>query len=234
MLVLIAGMHRSGSTFSFNIAREALSTTGSVHHDVANNLLPLLNSAPKAAHFLLKSHGLEEDTLRLVEFGAFKTVVTVRRPEDAIASFIETFGFTLDNSIAVVNGWMKYFERLRPYSLVLPYELINEAPLEAAWKITSYLTPGLSRADSDAIAAQYNKADLKAKFDQLSQTDQDVSDIGFSYYDQKTFFHRRHISSVQDRSAIERIGEEAVLKIRHSLSQHIDENGNWRDGIISD
>ena len=40
---------------------------------------------------------------------------------------------------------------------------------------------------------KYNRSSLKAKYDALIN-DEDTIDIGFSYYDKETFFHRRHIS----------------------------------------
>jgi hypothetical protein len=52
--------------------------------------------------------------------------------------------------------------------------------------------------------------------------------IGFSHYDKTTFFHRRHVSSLTAKQAGERIGLEAVSRIRRELKLFINDDGNLR------
>ncbi len=48
----------------------------------------------------------------------------------------------------------------------------------------------------------------------------DTVDIGFSYYDKETFFHRRHISA---NTAELTVADQ--LKIRQALVEYVDETG---------
>ena len=99
MIVFIAGMPRSGSTFSFNIVRRLLEARGSVYQEPTDDILGALERAGDATHLLLKAHQADDVTLALIKIGAVKAVCTVRKPEDAIASWMTTFGFTLAESL---------------------------------------------------------------------------------------------------------------------------------------
>jgi len=103
MIVCILGMPRSGSTFSFNIARELLTARGTVHQASCSDLHPVLAAAPRVDHFLMKGHWPGDATINSIISGEARAVCTVRKPEDAIASWMTAFGFPLEQ--AIVNGW---------------------------------------------------------------------------------------------------------------------------------
>lgn len=228
MIVLIAGMPRSGSTFSFNVVRDLFRRRGSIYQESTTNLLSAVQRSGNAEHVLCKGHGADEDTLRLVELGAVKAVCTVRRPEDAIASGMECFGDNLDVSIASVWKWLVMFERLRGRSLIVCYEQIEIRPWHAASRIARYLCLDYSTAEIDQIVNKYSKENVMKMVDTLPIDDAGVHDLGHTYYDEETFFHRRHVSSLESRPATERIGANAVLHIRGTLASYIDELGDLR------
>src|SRR5437764_605665 len=109
MIVLIAGMHRSGSTFSFNVVRELLQRRGGAYQEVCSSVTSAVERSDGSGHVLVKEHLFDDVTLRLVELGAVKAVCTIRRPEDAVASLMETFGLGLDESIAHIHRWLVMF-----------------------------------------------------------------------------------------------------------------------------
>ncbi|HEX6409545.1 MAG TPA: hypothetical protein VFZ88_03030, partial [Sphingomicrobium sp.] len=109
MIVFIAGMPRSGSTFSFNIARRLLEDRGSVYQEPTGDLLGAFERLGGAAHLLLKGHSADKVTLQLAQLGAMKVVCTVRKPADAIASWMTTFGFTLEQSLGHMEDWLRMF-----------------------------------------------------------------------------------------------------------------------------
>ena len=59
MLVSICGMPRSGSTFSFNIAREILENRGTVHFE-ATELTEQAINASNAQHIIIKNYRLDQ------------------------------------------------------------------------------------------------------------------------------------------------------------------------------
>jgi hypothetical protein len=59
---------------------------------------------------------------------------------------------------------------------------------------------------------------MKQQTDALEIATPGITDLGFSYYDSRTFFHRRHVSEVRSRSAEQRLTPERLRMIRDSLA----------------
>jgi hypothetical protein len=173
----------------------------------------------------MKAHSVANNTFNLIRSGGIKVVCSVRRPEDAIASWMEAFNFGLDESIGHMTGWIESFERIRPYALVLRYEEIDRHPWRAVDRIAKHLCDDVSFAEVRQIAQLYAKDRVKLMADSLTLVDHGVQDIGFSYYDNRTFFHRRHISSLVSRPAVERIGSDSVSRIRDRLGRLVGPDG---------
>jgi hypothetical protein len=226
MIVFIAGMPRSGSTFSFNIVRRLLETRGSVHQEPTFDLLGALERAGEAKHLLLKAHQADDVTLPLIKIGAVKAVCTVRKPEDAIASWMTTFGFTLAESLDATETWLRMFSAIRPHALIVPFEEIDRKPKSAAWKIARYVCDDADELIVEEIASDYTKVKVKDLSVEVETRKGDIEDIGFSFYDKRTFFHRSHVSAVESLEAIDRIGADQVMAIRQALVPWCDEQGN--------
>lgn len=228
MIVFVAGMPRSGSTFSFNIVRCLLEARGTVYQEATGNILDALESAGGHTHLLLKGHAADEITLGLIKLGAIKAVCTVRKPEDAIASWTTTFGFTLEESVSVMEAWLRMFSAIRAHALVVPFEEIDQEPESAAWKIARHICSDADKLEVEEISAQFSKTKIKNFSEELQLDQDDTQDIGFSFYDKKTFFHRKHVTSIDTVKADDRIGIEQVLAIRQALAPWCDEDGNLR------
>src|SRR5436190_23198311 len=102
MIVFIAGMPRSGSTFTLNVAREILSLSGTTHQEFSHNLPEIIANSEATDHIVWKGHTADHASIRLIELGAAKVICTFRNPEDAIASSMTIFGLTLDDVIMVM------------------------------------------------------------------------------------------------------------------------------------
>jgi hypothetical protein len=227
MIVFLAGMQRSGSTFSFNVVRELLAQRGTIYQEPFPSAVSVVERSGNACHVLFKAHSADEFTLRLIELGAVKAVCTVRRPEDAIASWMETFGFQFNEAVAHMQEWLSMYARLRKHALVVPYEQIDRQPWRAALRIARHICPDARIMEVIRIARTHSKRNVKDMTDRLVNGMDNIQDISFSYYDTKTFFHRRHVSTLVSRPAADRIGKDAVLSIRRTLHAYIDEkNGN--------
>lgn len=129
LVVFIAGMPRSGSTFTFNIVRELLERRGTVYHEPHNCILAVLERSQNTNHLIVKAHSADAITLRFLSVGAAKVICTVRKPEDAIASRMQAFGFTLDEAIVQMSEWLSMFRALPASTLFLNFEEIENHPI---------------------------------------------------------------------------------------------------------
>lgn len=226
MRIVIGGMIRSGSTFSFNIAREVLLRQGAVKTAAANSF-PIAPPEPEHPNFILKTHAPDRSVLQAIERGTALCICTIRKPEDAIASWIRTFGFSLDDGIANVKGWLAWYSVIASQTLTIEYQTIDQFPERVIADVDRYITGTCVDDETRVLAAKYNKAALKETLDALSN-DLDTIDIGFSYYDKETFFHRRHISSVESRGAETELNNSEIARIRNELSEYVDLRGELR------
>jgi len=226
VIVFVGGMPRSGSTFSFNVLRRLLEQSGSVHQVPTESIGQGLEQVGDAAHLVLKGHGADPVTLALIKLSAIKAVCTVRKPEDAIASWMATFGFTLEESLSTMQAWLQMFSVIRNHALVLPFQLVEEEPATAAWEIACHICDEPDRAAVTRIAGDFSKARVKELSKDVEAGKGDIEDLGFSAYDKKTFFHRRHVFSDESVGALDRIGMEQVSVIRRTLSSWCDYDGN--------
>lgn|GEM_PF-1448373 len=228
MIVFIAGMPRSGSTFSFNVARCLLETRGWLYQEPTDSVLTALDSAGEATHLLVKGHNADQTTLGLIKVGAIKTICTVRKPEDAIASWMTTFGFGLKESVDAMEAWLQMFDIIRSHVLIVHFDDIDREPELAAWKIARYVCDDADEVAAKEIGAKFTKEKVKTLSARIEAGNGDIEDIGFSFYDKKTFFHRRHVLSIDSIEAVNRIGREQVLSIRQALARWCDAEGNLR------
>lgn len=229
MIVLLAGMPRSGSTFSFNVARELLLKRGSLYQEPHHDVLNVVCRSGRTDHVLIKCHNLDEPSLALARAGAMRIIITVRRVEDAVASWFEAFPAVPEAvAIQIMFDWLTMYRQLRSKALVVPYEQIDRRPLQAVWRIARAICPSARLTEILRISRRLNKAAVMARADALAVNDPNVFDGGFSYYDSATFFHRRHVSRLQSRTAEQRLSEEQLAMIRERLGDAIEAAGLGR------
>jgi hypothetical protein len=219
MIVFLTGMPRSGSTFSFNVVREVLRRRGRVYQEPTPDSAAALAHSGEADHVIIKAHFLDPLGLSLIRTGAARAICSVRRIEDAVASWIETFGFAEEESIEAMRAWLVLYQHIRSQALTVPYDLIDRRPWRAAWLIGRHISATVGPVESWKIACRFNKERVKRSVDALDRTGQGVRDIGFSWYDETTFFHRRHVSSLASRPAEQRLSGEQLARIRLALER---------------
>jgi hypothetical protein len=219
MIVLVAGMPRSGSTFSFNVAREILRTRGTVYQEASEDVVGAACRSDGVDHLLIKAHKLDAPSLALARSGGMRIIMTVRRAEDAVASLINTFD-TVPETIAlqVMRDWLELYQQLRPHALVVPFEQVDRRPWLATLRIARLLNLRIAPTVGLAITRRFSKAEVKRRTETMSCRDAGVIDLGFSQYDQETFFHRRHVSRLQSPTAEELLPKERLAMIRDFLA----------------
>lgn len=227
MIVIIAGMQRSGSTFSYNVARELLEKRGGVSAFPTNSLEDALSAPVNTMHTIIKTHAPDDLINSLLKKDGLPCLCTVRKPEDAIASWIHVFGFTLQESVATYRHWLIWHQSMSKHMLNLRYEEIDRFPFLAIQKITRYLVRDWGIAENMGIWWRNRKSAVYVKTEQIQKEDEVMVDIGFSYYDSRTFFHRKHVSSLISRPATELLSKDQVCFIRDGLREFLDKNGNY-------
>lgn len=220
MIVFVAGMPRSGSTFTFNIARELLLQRGSVAQVPAESVITSLSRVGRADHLIFKGHGADETTLDLIRFGAIKVICSTRRPEDAIASWVDTFGFSLEESISVMDRWFSMYELIKDNALLIDYDEIEIDPMYVAHRIAEFLS--LPVGEASDICRRYTKDKVLEISKRVERGEGDIEYGGFSYYDRETFFHRRHVQSVKPIRSENRLSaaELDLLRGRWRFDRH--------------
>jgi len=226
VIVVIGGMYRSGSTFSFNVVRELLASDGPVMTRASDSILPC---APEngAKHLIVKSHAPDALCDDMIRLGAVRCICTFRRPEDAIASWMHAFGHDLAATIELMRGWLSWHARAAAHCLNVRYDDIDRRPLRVILHIERWLLGGVRPLAALRLRRAYDKRKLMDAYGRLERSAA-VRDIGFSYYDPTTFFHRHHVSSAKSRRASEVLAEEDVLRIRSALASYVDANGDYR------
>ena len=227
MIVIIAGMQRSGSTFSFNVARELLATRGRVR-TVSNNNLGQIELPGVGCHLIIKSHQPDAAMRALIAEGQARCICTLRKPEDAVASWMRVFKFDLDSSIDAIKSWLAWHRELSSCTLNISYEDIDNRPLHAVRRICHFVCKDATAPDIFRIWWKYRKTAVKRRSEELASTDDNVTHLPFSYYDNETFFHRHHVSSLASQPATATLTAEDVATIRDRLADYLDERGNYQ------
>jgi hypothetical protein len=109
--------------------------------------------------------------------------------------------------------------------LIVSYDEIDRRPWFATWRIARAICPVVGPAEVIRIARRFSKAEVKRQVDRLAPGSPEVTDIGFSYFDNATFFHRRHVASLVSRPAEERLAHERLSRIQEGLADDIKVTG---------
>lgn len=222
MIVLLAGMPRSGSTFSFNVVRDVLRARGTIYQEASGDMAGAVRRSNGAQHVLLKCHAVDTPSMELAKAGAARIIITIRRIEDALASWITTFEeLPEDAAIDTMRNWLRMFRDLRAQADIVTYDQIDRYPWLAAWRIARTICPNIGAREVIRIARRFNKAAVKRRADTINRNAESIQDVGWSYYDTESFFHRRHVSQVKSRAAEKRLPPERVTRLRDILATDI-------------
>lgn len=230
MIVVLAGMPRSGSTLTYNIARELLSSRGELEL-VLSNSLSFSNefTAAQEKNVLLKSHAPDQAITDLVLSGNALCICTIRKPEDAIASWMNTFDFSLEESLLHFDTWMKWHRSISAKSLDIDFDDIEKDLVSIVKKIADFVIGEVLLDEVISLSQKYRKDEVYRRSNELAISSGDeVIDCGFSFYERDTLFHRRHVSSLVPRSAEEILSDEQIRKIRLHLNNYLDSVGNYQ------
>ncbi len=232
MIVLLAGMPRSGSTFAFNVVREVLRVRGSLYQEACEDIAGAVHRSGGTDHVVVKAHHFDTASVELARAGAARIVMTVRRVEDAMASWFEAFDAVPEAvAIQVMRDWLRLFQALHGTAVIVPYATIDRRPWLAVWRIARAICPAVGPAEVIGIARRFSKAAVKRQVDGLALDAPGVTAIGFSHYDATTFFHRRHVAALDSRPAEQRLDAARLARVRAALADEIRAAGLEHDRL---
>jgi hypothetical protein len=228
MIVIIAGMYRSGSTFTFNIARELLD--GEVETVAANAIRPSQLERARGSqrlHLVIKTHQPDQALLDLIGMGQAVCICSYRTPEAAVASWMDTFGFSFEEAVNTISDWLAWHHRFCYPVLNIAYPTIEDRPQRTILLIQRHLLGGINKKRTRELYEKYDKARMKRTYDAM-RDDGDSVNIGFSYYNPVTFFHRHHVSSVEHRIIGNTLNAQQVNAVRFRLAKYVGADGEYR------
>lgn len=221
MLVFVSGMPRSGSTYSFNVIRRSLSRRGSIASVTSDKRAQFTSG--ETTHAIYKAHEADEELVGMLRNGSVKSVCTVRKPESAVLSWLNTFGGESAQVVdTVMLPWMRLYERIAAHSLVIGMEEIESRRLRSTWRIGRYVCADYSPLEWVGDCRELSKRRISSLLDDVEKKKRKIVDGGWTYYDEETFFHRRHIS---DRSKFD-TNPDVLANIRERLAPWLDSNGD--------
>ena len=230
MIILVGGMERSGSTFSFNIVREIMQEAGSVTTIPSDSLIECLSMPSNSDHLIVKSHDPDQLFTGLILKSAIYCVCTYRKPADAIASRIRAFGGSLDAAIIRIKRWMDWHISIYNNVLSISFEKIEHDRMQCIIDIQKYLGMVMSESIVDRLAEKYEKSRIKSEYENLEESDLTAS-TGTSIYSRETFFHRRHVTSLNPNAAEEEFTGDKIDIIKCRLRPYLDKEGYYKPSI---
>jgi len=220
MLVLISGMMRSGSTFTFNVAKHLLTRQGeSLFWEPIEHIEELLKSQGSVYdHILFKQHHGDEFSRLLIKQQCARTICSFRDPLEALASWMQVFGHPFDESLQHFKRSIEFIAFQRDHALMISYDEIENKPTKVIKKIARHLNLPVGFGEPKSIALNLKKEKVKTRYDGLQKEEADIQDMGFTFYDKNTFFHRRHVRGDDAIAAADFFSEEEQALIRKELA----------------
>ena len=219
MLVLITGMMRSGSTFTFNVVKHLLSRRGeSLFWEPIDHIEELFKSQGSLYdHLIFKQHLGDEFSKLLIKQRCARTICSYRDPLEAMASWMQVFDKPFDQSLQAFQRSTEFVAFQLQYALMIDYDEIERQPAQVVKRIARHLDLPIAIGEARAISSTLAKEKIKARYDAMQREGANVQEMAFSYYDKQTFFHRRHVRGHDAIPATEYFSDEQRALIKREL-----------------
>jgi hypothetical protein len=201
--IFCSGMPRSGSTWAYNatkllVARRDDGRVVALYADTPD-LVDEALIAPRrdGTTVVLKFHKASDRVFDMLATGAALNVYTYRHPLQAIASWLEIFGFNLDGAIEVMRESLRNMDRYRelPGTLLVSMEEIVVDARTATARLAHHLHIRLADPALRDIASRTSIARMAEIARSLEHwPDAALVDAGHSRYDPETHLHIGHIT----------------------------------------
>ena len=201
MIVLVNGMVRSGSTWSYNVVMELMRRrfgAKAIHGGSSESTAEYLADAPDAARQLVvKCHRLDPAARTLARTGAARVVFTVRDPWDAVASGMRAFDATFGQALELVTAGLEAlaFHRVGGTASIVGYPAITGDPEVAIRQMGGYLFGEWPRDwSARGIAARTGLETMRKKVEAINRTGKrKLVKAENLYHDPESLLYQNHI-----------------------------------------
>lgn len=197
--VLCAGLYRSGSTWTFNVAARLFRLRFPAKHIVAiytDDLGEIEESAMQDADCLvLKAHKPAPAVRSLARISGMPVLLTSRDPRDAVASLMMQFKLDFVSALAWVEASSHALIPLlrQPNTLLLRYEDGFTSKLESVEAIARCLGVPLTTAERDTLFAAFTPGAVSATIAELQARGAFADVSPADTWDQDTHWHPSHV-----------------------------------------
>nr|WP_242513278.1 FkbM family methyltransferase [Halochromatium salexigens] len=234
--VFCAGMPRSGSTWSYNVARQLLSHAFGAQQIDGGYLGegPPVDAAldqhvlPNKLR-LLKFHQATRRTLELAEQGQARVIVTYRDPMNAVASLVDFFATPLPQAVAKIKRSLVEMQRWQQtgHALLIAFDAMMADNATEVRKIADFLDLPVQEEVIAAIVAETSYGAVKQRAEALGQGGEVLVRAGRSAYDPESLLHVGHAPLGADRDWTRQLSSEQKAYALQQLSDWIDADGRW-------
>jgi len=232
MIVLCTGIIRSGSTWSFNVARLLLARGATaVRGEFSNKIRTAIRHgvAARVEHHVIKAHEPDRFGKRMIAEGRCRTICTYRDPLDCIASGIEAFGETFEDMVTLTRRHLELLKLQREAGGVhfVWYDDIVERPHERIRAIADYLGQSVDEYEVRRISRSMDRDSVSRLVKELPTAPADGKSRQQSW-DPETLFHPGHIRE-RPRTAAELLTSQQMRYAVGQLAEFVDANGALRE-----
>lgn len=216
MIILVTGIMRSGSTWSYNVALE-----------IARRISPMVNCGYVESEDLQKSidevgvdeiglfkcHSPSDDVISKIADGTYLNIITVRHPLDCVASrqqfvagesLIQSVGYLKDN-VAHVYNIIRQATELGNLQLVIRYEELVPQPMRFIQAIMEYMGVAPEISVIDEINTKTSRSKMREVAEGLIEGD-GVIKVNGHLIDGVTCLHNNHINDGKIEKYVEVLG----------------------------
>jgi hypothetical protein len=196
VLVLCTGMIRSGSTWSYNVARLLLARCAPrVIGGYADSPVPVfLQHGLDVDHCVLKCHEPDRAARALVKHRLCRTIYTYREPIDCLSSGA-AIGMPFDAMLKRLRASLELFQfQIETGGVhVIWYDDITGRPRDRVRTIADYLELDAGDEIVDTVAEMLSHENVRQVIRNQRQSKRQVAGQGGLLWDAQTLFNEKHI-----------------------------------------
>jgi hypothetical protein len=188
--ILITGMIRSGSTWSFNVCVNQFRRAG--YQNIETAFIETLGERPNRPA-VLKCHVLDEVGMERLRTNPGKFVYTFRDPREVAASAHATFKTSIDDALSKIEESLAFFDVQRAIGpvCIIPYRDVgNERAVQIIADYLDLSLPADAIASVAALCRRESVEVLVSRFGGLQASELVVTE--WSRYHRETLLHHNH------------------------------------------
>lgn len=229
MLVLCTGMIRSGSTWSYNVARLLLGRCAPRVHGIYSDSPTevMLHHGLDVDHCVIKCHDPDRAARVLIKHRLCRTIYTYREPIDCLASTAD-LGLSFEPTLERLRASLELLEFQRAAGGVhlVWYDDIIERPRDRVRAIADYLELEVGDEIVDAVAEMLTRDRVRYVIRSQQKSAAQLAGAGLQW-DPKTLFNERHIRDNPSDPAVV-VGADHRAAVVAALSAWTDAAGRLR------